>query len=77
MIQVTIGNNLERKKVTVDPNATLREILNENEIDYATATLHLDGCSLNPGDLDATFTDLGITGNCYLLAVIKADNAYV
>ena len=75
MIQVTIGNNLNRKKVMVNPNTTLREVLNENEIDYGSANMHLDGCSLQPGDLDKSFAELGITGNCFLLAVIKADNA--
>ncbi len=77
MIQVTIGNNLDRKKVLVNPDRTLRSILEENEFDYSTGNLHLDGSALKPGDLDKTFTELGITGNCYLLSVVKAENATV
>ena len=75
MIQVTIGTNTQRVKKTVDPSVTLREVLDENEINYSTTNLHLDGSSLQPGDLDRSFTQLGITGNCFLIAVTKADNA--
>lgn len=75
MIQVTIGTNTNRKKVTIDPNRTLRSVLEENEINYAVAQLHMDGASLQPGDLDKTFSQLGIVDSCYLIAVVKADNA--
>ena len=37
--------------------------------------MHLDGSSLNPGDLDKTFQQFGITEKCFLLNVVKADNA--
>jgi hypothetical protein len=76
MIQVTVGNNLNRQKVVVDENtATPRKVLEENEIEYAAATIHMDGCSLKPGDLDKTFADLGVTTQTYLLAVVKTENA--
>jgi hypothetical protein len=75
MIQVTIGTNTNRSKTTVDPTMTLRALLDEKEINYSVATLHLDGCTLQPGDLDKTFADFGITESCYLIAVVKADNA--
>jgi len=75
MIQVTIGNNLNRKKIVMDPNTTLRSALEDNEIEYASAIVQLDGCALQPGDLDKTFSEMNITEKCYLLAVVKADNA--
>lgn len=75
MIQVTIGTNTNRIKKTIDPSMTLRQVLDENQINYSVANLHLDGCSLQPGDLDKSFTALGITDSCYLIAVVKADNA--
>ncbi len=75
MIQVTIGTNTNRTKVNVDPNRTLRSVLEENEVNYSVAAVHLDGVSLKPGDMDKTFADLGITESCYLIAVIKADNS--
>ena len=75
MIQVTVGNNVKRERTIVSPSSTLRSVLEEKEIDYTKGTMHLDGCSLGPGDLDKTFEDVGITDKCFLLSVVKADNA--
>lgn len=75
MIQVTVGNNFKREKVIVDGNTTLRTVLKNANVDYTKGVMHLDGCSLAPGDLDKTFTQMGITGECFLLNVVKADNA--
>lgn len=75
MIQVTIGTNTQRTKVTVDPTSTLRSVLDTNEVNYAVANVHMDGASLKPGDMDKTFAELGVTESCYLIAVIKQDNA--
>ena len=75
MIKVTVGNNVKRESVIVDENTTLRAVLEDNGIDYTLGTMHLDGSSLKPGELDKTFADLGITEKCYLLNVVKADNA--
>lgn len=75
MVQVIVGNNVKRNTVVVSPETTLRTVLEQNEIDYARGAMHLDGASLNPGDLDKSFATLGITEKCYLLNVVKADNA--
>lgn len=75
MIKTTIGNNVKRESIIIDENTTLRTALEDNGIDYTTGTMHLDGSSLKPGDLDKSFAELGITEKCYLLNVVKADNA--
>lgn len=75
MIKVTVGNNLSRKAVIVSETSTLREILEANEVNYNTGMTSLDGATLAPGDIDKTFADFGITEKCYLLNVVKADNA--
>lgn len=75
MIKVTVGNNVKKGAVIVDENTTLRTVLEDNGIDYTSGTMHLDGSSLKPGDLDKTFSDLGIAEKCWLLNVVKADNA--
>lgn len=75
MVQVTVGNNLKREKVVVDGNATLRQVLEDNNVDYTRGVMHLDGSTLQPGDLDRTFDDMGIKEKCFLLNVVKADNA--
>lgn len=75
MIKVIVGNNVERKSDIVEPTKTLRQVLEANEIDYTRGVMHLDGASLAAGDLDKTFVDFGITEKCFLLNVVKADNA--
>ena len=75
MIKVVVGNNVKRETVIVDPSTTLRSVLDDAEIDYTRGTMHLDGASLQPGDLDKTFQQFGIAEKCFLLNVVKADNA--
>jgi len=75
MIKVTMGNNVKRKDEILDENTTLRQALEEAGIDYNRGTMNLDGSPLCPGDLDKTFADFGITNKCFLLNVVKADNA--
>jgi len=75
MIKVTMGNNVKRKDEIVEETTTLREALELAEIDYTTGIMNLDGSTLSPGDLDKTFADFGIKEKCYLLNVVKADNA--
>ena len=75
MIKVTIGNNVKRKTEILDENTTLRQALENAEIDYSRGTMNLDGSSLGPGDLDKTFAEHGITEKCFLLNVVKAENA--
>ena len=57
----------------VDANRTLRSVLEEAGIDYTRGVMHLDGASVNPGDLDKTFASFGIAEKCFLLSVVKAD----
>ena len=52
MIKVTVGNNVKRNSVIVDEAVTLRSVLEENDIDYTRGTMHLDGSTLQPGDMD-------------------------
>lgn len=75
MIKVVVGNNVSRESVIIDENTTLRSCLEANEIDYTRGVMHLDGSTLQPGDLDKTFAQFGITEKAYLLQVVKADNA--
>lgn len=76
MIKVTVGTNTRRTSVIVEPSKSLRSVLEEQEIDYSTGTLHLDGSTVTPGQLDKTFAELGITEKCFLISVVKADGAF-
>jgi len=75
MIKVTVGNNLERKDEIVSPNTTLRTVLETANINYNYGIMNLDGSPLDDEDLDSTFADFGVTDRCFLLNVVKADNA--
>lgn len=77
MIKVMIGNNVKRESALLDENTTLRSALEQYGIDYTRGLMHLDGAPLGPGDLDKTFSDFGITERCFLLNVVKADNAFL
>lgn len=75
MISVTLGNNLKKETKILDENITLRKALEEVGVDYTRGLMHLDGATLMPGDLDKKFADFGIKEKCFLLNVVKADNA--
>lgn len=75
MIKVVVGNNVQRKSTIVDSSTTLRQVLDAAQIDYTRGAMQLDGSTLMPGDLDKTFAQFGITEQCYLLSVVKTDNA--
>lgn len=77
MIKVSFSSNV--KRFTSNPfdenTTTVRQFLEENEIDYSRAITSIDGCPLQAGDMDKTFADFGITEKCLLTSVVKADNA--
>ena len=75
MVRVTVGSNLERKNVIVAESTTLRQILEDAEIDYSRGNFQLDGATLRPGDMDKTLADFGIKEACFLIGVAKMDNA--
>ena len=75
MIRVTVGNNLKKETVIIDENTTLKTVLEDAGIDYTTGTMHLDGAPLMAGELNKTFADFNIDEKCFLLNVVKADNA--
>jgi hypothetical protein len=75
MLQITVGTNTNRKVVMIPEDYTLRQCLEENGINYSAAQTSLDGCVLQPGDMDKTFAEMGITEKAYLVSVQKMDNA--
>lgn len=75
MLKITVGTNTNRKTVMVSEDTTLRQVLEDNDINYSAGQTSLDGCVLQPGDMDKTFSAMGVTGNAYLVCVQKMDNA--
>lgn len=73
MIKVIIGTNTNRKQITVDPSRTLKDVLDENSIDYSRGGIHLDGLAVGGEGLNKSFTEHGINEDCILIAVVKGD----
>ena len=75
MIRVIVGTTTQRVEKNYAPATTLREILEDNAVDYSIAQVMLDGANLQAGDMDKTLADMNVTEKCMLIAVVKAANA--
>lgn len=74
-IRIKIGTNTDRRNVVVASNLTPKEVLSDNEIDFSTATVHLDGATLSSTQMNQTLEELGATDDSFLIAVVKMNNA--
>jgi hypothetical protein len=74
-IKLRIGTNTKRTTVMVEDSFTPKKALEQEGIDYSTATVSLDGCPLSTKEMNSTFETLGITESAHLIATIKTDNA--
>lgn len=75
MLEITLGTNTSRTKVIVPGSTVLRDLLEDNNVNYSVGTIHIDGCPISSGDMDKTLSDLGITSKAFIIAIVKADNA--
>lgn len=75
LVNVKVGTNLNRTSVSVSSEKTIRQILEENEINYATTTVFVDGVTVQLGDMDKSLEELGIGESCYIIAAQKTENA--
>lgn len=75
MIKVTYGTTLKKESKIVEKSTTLRAFLEDVNLDYTKGTMTLDGSALNPGDLDRTFASFNLADKCFLMSIVKADNA--
>jgi hypothetical protein len=73
MIAVTLGTNTDRSTITVNPNKTLKEALNENKIDYSKGGVFIDGEAVGAAALNKTFEEFGIKEECTLIVAVKAN----
>lgn len=76
MINVYVGNNLDRKPYALSENTTLREAFTQAGVNYSAGMNTLDSVPLDHGDLDKTFKEMNIKGDtCYLVNAAKSANA--
>lgn len=75
-IRVIVTSTTAGRKTAIVPDTqTIREALENAEVNYAASVTYLDGVALPAGGLDKTFADYGITEKCTLTNAVKADNA--
>lgn len=75
MIQVTVGTTTKRNKKNYPSETSIRNILEDNNIDYGVATIMLDGANIKADEMDKSLASLGKVEKCMLIAVIKAEAA--
>lgn len=76
IISVSLRTSTDRVVKNVVSTKPIRELLEENDVDYGVAIISLDGSSLKAGDFDKSLDELGITGDrCIVLATIKTETA--
>lgn len=80
MIRVTYGNNANRDVDFADKDVTIKQFLDEHEIDYSMGQMFLDGVTLQAGGLTKTFAELGYSdeegkNTCYVMCASKTVNA--
>ena len=75
IVNVKIGTNLNRETISVTSDKTIRELLEQQGINYATTTIFLDGDTVRAGDMDKTLDEFNIAETCYIIASQKTENA--
>ena len=75
MTKVTLSTVDSRNSLIVEDSKTVKEILQDNGVNYATASVMIDGMTLTPDRLRQSLADLGATGECTIATVVKMDNA--
>jgi hypothetical protein len=75
IVNVKIGTNLNRETISVTSDKTIRELLEQQGINYATTTIFLDGDTVSAGDMDKSLDDFSIADTCYIIASQKTENA--
>ena len=75
MVKVTIVSNNPRQSYIVSEMKTVKQILDEKDIDYSTANVMVDGASLAAGEINKTLSDLGVVEKTVISVQVHKDNA--
>lgn len=72
-IRVNVGAGFNGdKQIITEENVTIKQVLEDNNINYNVGTTWLGGLPLEPQDLDRTFAEMGVTESVSLRNVVKA-----
>lgn len=79
-INVTLSNNMTRTPLMVSADTSIKQILEDNGVDYSRAGVSLDSAPIGGNELNKTLAEHGYDGStghdrAFLSVVVKADNA--
>ena len=75
MVRVTLVTNNPRKVVLVEETKTVKQILDENNVNYGNAATAVDGATLNAGEINKTLAELGVQEKVVISVLAHKDNA--
>jgi len=75
MVRVTIATTDKRTSILAPATKTVREILEENSVNYKGAALMIDGVMLTAATVGNTLAELDVTEACTISVTVKMDNA--
>mgnify|MGYP003304293246 CR=1 FL=1 len=75
MIKVITGTGLSRTELVIEANTTLMSAAEQAGLNVGAGGITLNGTMVSASDFNKTFKDFGVTDKCFLLQVVKADNA--
>lgn len=75
MIKVITGTSLSKQELILSADTTIMDAAEQANLNVSAGGITLNGSMVSAADFGKTFADFGIADKCYLLQVIKADNA--
>lgn len=75
MIKVISGTNLNKTELVLSADTTIMEAAEQAGLNVGAGGITLNGSMVSANEFNKTFADFNITDKCYLLQVVKADNA--
>ena len=75
MIQITLALPDGRNTYMTASSTTIKDFLDENHVNYARATVMVDGMAMTPENMRKSFADHGINDECTIAICAKLQNA--
>lgn len=75
MVKVTLITNNPRKVVMAEETKTVKQIMDENDVNYGNASVSIDGGVLNAGEINKSLSDLGVKEKVVISVLAHKDNA--
>ena len=75
MIKVIVGTSLNKTEMVVSSDTTLMQACEEAGLNIASGGITFNGSTVRPDEFNKTFADFNIVDKCFLMQVVKADNA--